>query len=46
MEHDIDGFDTSKFSYRGNGSINCPFLMDKFINFNLIQYYRWNLTAT
>ena len=36
IEHDIEGFDTSKVSYRGNGSINCPFLVDKFIDFNLI----------
>ena len=44
-ELDNDRFDTSKFSYRGNGLINCPFLIHKFINFNLIRYYRRNLTS-
>ena len=45
-EHDIEGFNTSKVSYRGNGSINCPFLVDKFIDFNLLRYYRRNLAKT
>ena len=43
MEHDIKGFNTSKVSYLRNGLINCLLLVDKFTDFNLIQYYHRNL---
>ena len=43
IKHDIAGFDTSTVSNQKTGLINCLFLVDKFINFILIQHCCRNL---